>query len=296
MAVSTKVVEPFTPRRLWPPTKGMYPITKETVTIILCHGLQMSDAMDAWKTTWTNKSNVCWPQEWLPEDLGKERVRVLSMSYDSTATRWVKNQGKTERVQEIGSELVKSLVTTKEWQLDVDQTIVLIGHSFGGLVIKSLVVKAHQAALRRPANRLDQPKKEMCANFLANIGGIFFYGVPHTGSLIAKYVKNLNKVFPLQLAGIMKNLLPFQNDMEQLSVDFEGAIDQERVILYAFAEQLEYNKVLVVPWASATQLTGDNNVSLHANHVDICKPSSKESLGYVKLLQIIKFIRGEDLI
>jgi pimeloyl-ACP methyl ester carboxylesterase len=274
----------------------MYPITKATVTIILFHGLQMSDAMDAWKTTWTNNSNVCWPQEWLPEDLGKERVRVLSMSYDSTATRWVKNQGKTERVQEIGSELVESLVTTKEWQLDVDQTIVLIGHSFGGLVIKSLVVKAHQVALRRPANRLDTSKKEMCANFLANIGGIFFYGVPHTGSLIAKYVKNLNKVFPLQLAGIMKNLLPFQNDMEQLSVDFEGAIDQKRVTLYAFAELLEYNKVLVVPWASAIQLTGDNNVSLYANHVDICKPSSKESLGYVKLLQIIKFIRGEDLI
>jgi hypothetical protein len=72
----------------------------------------MSDAMDAWKTTWTNNFNVCWPQEWLPEDLGKERVRVLSMSYDSTATRWVKNQGKTERVQDIGSELLESLVTT----------------------------------------------------------------------------------------------------------------------------------------------------------------------------------------
>jgi triacylglycerol esterase/lipase EstA (alpha/beta hydrolase family) len=124
---------------------------------------------------------------------------------------------------------------------------VLIGHSFGGLVIKSLVVKAHQAALRRPANRLDSSKKEMCTNFLANIGGIFFYGVPHTGSLIAKYVENLNKVFPLQLAGIMKNLLPFQNDMEQLSVNFEGAIDQERVILYAFAELLEYKQVHSLP-------------------------------------------------
>jgi hypothetical protein len=45
----------------------------------------------------------------------------------------------------------------------------------------------------------------------------------------------------------VKNLLPFQNDMEQLSVDFEGAIDQERVILYAFAELLKYNKVHSLP-------------------------------------------------
>ncbi|KAH8956105.1 hypothetical protein BDL97_07G021400 [Sphagnum fallax] len=289
-----KDVEPFTPQQLWPPTKGMYPITKATVTIILFHGLQMSDAMDAWKTTWTNNSNVCWPQEWLPEDLGKERVRVLSMSYDSTATRWVKNQGNTERVQDIGSELLESFVTTKEWQLDVNQKIVLIGHSFGGLVIKSLVVKAHQAAQRLPAKRLDSSKKEMCTNFLANIEGIFFYGVPHTGSLIAKYVKNLNKVFPFQLAGIMKNLVPFQNDMEQLSVDFENAIDPERVMLYAFAERLKYKKVLVVPAASAIQLTDHNNVSLHANHVEICKPPSRESLGYVKLREIIESIRGGD--
>jgi hypothetical protein len=53
-------------------------------------------------------------------------------------------------------------------------------------------------------------------------------------------------------------------------------------------------QVLVMPQASAIQLTGDNNVSLHANHVDICKPPSKESLGYAKLLEIIKLIRGED--
>ncbi|CAM6033166.1 unnamed protein product, partial [Sphagnum compactum] len=234
--------KPFTTQQLWPPTKGMYPITKAIVTIILFHGLQMPDARDAWKTTWTNNSNVCWPQEWLPEDLGKEKVRVLSMSYDSTATRWVKNQGNTKHVQDIGSELLESFVTTKEWQLDVDQTIVLIGHSFGGLVIKSLMVKAHQAAHRRPANQLDKYKKEMCTKFLANIRGIFFYGVPHTGSLIADFFKNLNKVFPLQLAGIMKNLLPFQKDMEQLSVDFEDAIDPERVTLYAFAEKWKYNK------------------------------------------------------
>jgi hypothetical protein len=54
-------------------------------------------------------------------------------------------------------------------------------------------------------------------------------------------------------------------------------------------------QVLVVPEASAIELTDHNHVSLYANHVDICKPSSKESLGYAKLLQIIEFIRGEDL-
>ncbi len=133
----------------------------------------------------------------------------------------------------------------KGWQLDVDQKIVLIGHSLGGLVIKSLAVKAHQVALRRPANRLDTSKKEMCRNFLVNIKGIFFYGVPHSGSMIADYVKNLNNA-GFRLAGIMKNFCPFQKDMEELSVNFQNAIDMETV-LYAFAEELKYKKVHSLP-------------------------------------------------
>ncbi len=133
----------------------------------------------------------------------------------------------------------------KGWQLDVDQKIVLIGHSLGGLVIKSLAVKAHQVALCRPANRLDTSKKEMCRNFLVNIKGIFFYGVPHSGSMIADYVKNLNNA-GFRLAGIMKNFCPFQKDMEELSVNFQNAIDMETV-LYAFAEELKYKKVHSLP-------------------------------------------------
>ncbi len=134
-----------------------------------------------------------------------------------------------------------------EWQLDVDQTIVLIGHSLGGLVMKSLVVKAHEAAGRRAANSLDLSREEMCRKFLANIKGIIFYGVPHSGSMIAEYVTNLKTAGLLRLAGIMQNLCPFQNDMVQLSVDFKNAIDPKRVTLYAFAELWKYNKVHSLP-------------------------------------------------
>jgi hypothetical protein len=54
-------------------------------------------------------------------------------------------------------------------------------------------------------------------------------------------------------------------------------------------------QVFVVPLASAIQLTGDNYVSLDANHVEICKPPCKGSLGYAKLLEIIQLIAEEDL-
>jgi hypothetical protein len=47
---------------------------------------------------------------------------------------------------------------------------VLIGHSFGRLVLKSLVVKLKRASVQ-------------CAKvFLRNVRGVVFYAVPHGGS------------------------------------------------------------------------------------------------------------------
>jgi hypothetical protein len=63
--------------------------------------------------------------------------------------------------------------------------------------------------------------------------------------MIADYVKNLNNA-GFRLAGIMKNFCPFQKDMEELSVNFQNAIDMETV-LYAFAEELKYKKVHSLP-------------------------------------------------
>ncbi len=46
----------------------------------------------------------------------------------------------------------------------------------------------------------------------------------------------------------------------------------------------------MVPWASATQLSRNNNMSLDANHIDICKPHSKNDEGYTKLVEILELI------
>ncbi len=46
----------------------------------------------------------------------------------------------------------------------------------------------------------------------------------------------------------------------------------------------------MVPWASATQLTRNNNMTLDANHIDICKPHSKNDAGYSKLVDVLDHI------
>ncbi len=66
----------------------------------------------------------------------------------------------------------------------------LIGHSFGDLVLKSLVVK-----LKNMQNRTDCSSRStyLCAKvFLSNVRGVAFYAVPHAGSTkFAEYVTKL---------------------------------------------------------------------------------------------------------
>ncbi len=75
-----------------------------------------------------------------------------------------------------------------EWQ----HPIVLIGHSFGGLVLKSLVVKLVKAsAIQNPTNPLSEITVQRAKAFLRNVRGVAFYSVPHSGSNIAENVNKL---------------------------------------------------------------------------------------------------------
>ncbi len=69
--------------QLWPPSGGKQ---RTELDVVLFHGLKLTanDSSDAWSSTWTQRGHddVCWPQEWLPFDLG-EAVRISSVSYNA---------------------------------------------------------------------------------------------------------------------------------------------------------------------------------------------------------------------
>lgn len=208
------------------------------LTIIFVHGLQVREGMDAWKNTWTRRgTNMCWPQAWLPEDLGEEKVRVLSASYDFAASHWGKKGQKMQEVQKFGSSLLEQLIHKDGAWLDDSDKVVLVGHSFGGLVIKSLFVEA------------SKHNDDKCNEFLQRTKGTIFYSVPHSGDLIARYIENFNKAFFQRLAGTLSNLSAFETEMKELSKDFEDKIEtlskklHRGIKIFSFAEQLDYNKV-----------------------------------------------------
>jgi hypothetical protein len=116
--------------------------------------------------------------------------------------------------------------------------IVLIGHSFGGLVLKSLVVKLKWRLTID--NAIDSWSKAIveCAKlFLSNVRGVAFYAVPHAGSSnIAKYVNKLLRCKNRRHPGIVDNIRPWKRDMAQLSEDFDRIVYENKINIYAFCE------------------------------------------------------------
>jgi len=126
--------------------------------------------------------------------------------------------------------------------------VALVAYSFGGLVLKSLMVEAHKYAHQRLKNGLDDETHKCCKTFLNNVKGVVFYGVPHAGGTqdLSNYfvwqhqqINTFNK-YATQ-SGFLKNLESFNSQMAHLSTDFKNAI-REDLNIYAFGEGLPLNK------------------------------------------------------
>jgi len=124
---------------------------------------------------------------------------------------------------------------------------VLIGHSFGGLVLKSLVVEARKmSGIRYAEDDLTRAAVDHAKAFLNNVRGVVFYAVPHGGSYnIAKYVNDLLRCNDQHHARIMENVQPFRQDMEELSKEFENFLREKKVNVYAFGEGKPMNVVCI---------------------------------------------------
>lgn len=98
----------------------------------------------------------------------------------------------------------------------------LVGHSFGGLVIKSVLKEARKRAqLTNPKNKIDLQDTTSAKIFLENLKGVVFYGVPHSGSCnLETYHSQGNHIATgtngINWAGFMQNLQPHQQLVDKL--------------------------------------------------------------------------------
>jgi hypothetical protein len=85
----------------------------------------------------------------------------------------------------VGENLTSDLLQEDIGQME-DCPIVMVGHSFGGLVVKQLFCHAHD----KLHESRDGFEKDRLRKFLGNIRGILYYATPHRGSqLVDKMAK-----------------------------------------------------------------------------------------------------------
>ncbi len=132
-----------------------------------------------------------------------------------------------------------------KWNFHQDsQKIVLVGHNFGGLVIKSLMVEVHKAVNERARNAIEKEKHARCKAFQVNVKGIMFYAVPHTGANknFKTYLTDCNNTAFLQnskrLTGLMRSVDTFNRQMVELSTDFEYSVPED-INLFAIVEGIQ---------------------------------------------------------
>ncbi|KAG0610872.1 hypothetical protein M758_7G098500 [Ceratodon purpureus] len=258
--------------------------TSVPATLIFFHGFHK--APEEWRRTWMTRNNkLVWSQKWLPEDLGAENLRVLSVSFDANS-----NLSSKYNRYEMGKNLVQALVLSPKWKLGgTEGAIFLIGHSFGGVLIKSLVTEARHFV----QNNLGQQEAVKCEKFLGRLAKIVFYSVPQasTGLEFEKYISQCRKVVALQGSSFLQSLegdTHFVADMNKLSAEFESAVP-EKVKFLAFLEGKPISKECDLMVTEISCEGSSHSWEWHKidkdNHFEVCRPNSKNHTGYRILLE-----------
>lgn len=139
-------------------------------SIVAVHGLGRG-----WNKTWTHPDTKAnWFRDFLSGQLREAgiRARIMSYGYDST-TAFSRSIGSIGSLPE---DLLDRLKLFRPDEVNKSRPILLIAHSFGGLIVK----KAMNMAWFKIGNRFN-PYGDM----LENVRGLMFFGVPHRGSDIA---------------------------------------------------------------------------------------------------------------
>lgn len=253
------------------------------VDVVMVHGVAGHYA-----TTWRGGALVegskdeegeyCWPRDWLPKDLLPSRVRVLSIDYEIFLSRWF---GDALPLQARSTRVLHQLALAGVGS----RPVIFITHSFGGLLVKSL--------LRTAA--LDE--QESYKDLLENTAGIVFFSTPHLGVDYTRYATWLYSATNAVFRGTptIDDLQPNSPLLQSLNSDFSRFVPHVPTLSFGEGQTCfgsSFNCYQVVTDASADPgFHGPHHhfVKTDSNHLMVCKPGDESDEKYVITRD---FVRG----
>ncbi|OSS44355.1 hypothetical protein B5807_10962 [Epicoccum nigrum] len=262
------------------------PARAHGIDIVFVHGLGSNP-----DTTWGPRDNN-WVSNFLPQDIPAAlhtEIRIFFYNYDSY---WKRDAVKT-RLWRLGRGLLDGMCSqircTEEEQT---RSLVFVGHSYGGLVIKRAFILASQDKTH--------------AHVAEHTRGVVFLGTPHRGSsfstwggLAARALQPLGSNLSL-LQEVEYDALP----LLELHEEFESVRSEKTRVVNFFEQRKTWLlKVWFLQWEefcvreqSATY-SGVENIGLPVDHYGLNKFQSKDNDSYNsivrKLLSLVEPIAAQ---
>ncbi|XP_008546833.1 protein SERAC1 [Microplitis demolitor] len=218
----------------------------------------------------------CWPKDWLPNDVPS--VRVIGINYDTSLSWWSPPcpiEILRSTISERSLEFTKKLVTAGVGK----RPIIWVCHSMGGLLVKQMLVEESKTG----------DKHRLCDN----TKGIIFYSTPHRGSHVATLKQTTQML--LWPSVEVQELREESPQLLKLHEEFKKMLEQYKMEIVSFSEtKSTLVSALKVPLQIKFVLPESANpgvgefYEIPQDHLSICKPASKHSFLYRKIVDVLK--------
>ncbi|OAE33592.1 hypothetical protein AXG93_4019s1000 [Marchantia polymorpha subsp. ruderalis] len=261
------------------------PGVESVLDVVFFHGLQSSHTSVPHLSTWISSGShkEVWPQTWIPQEF--PGARILSVEYDASIST-SPTHGRLDlylTAESLMYNLIIAKVGQHPWR-----PVILVGHSYGGLVIKQL-------CLHVSTRRVLSSDKQM-AGFLNSVTGIFFYGTPHLGisSFFTPDGTKLKDASPLldYVKLLCAESARLHQNFDDLRRSYEWSIagvGESRPTTFMLDAESQNavavcSEVIVV---EASARYGDFTVE-HEDHISLCQPESRKSNSYIRLTSFLQ--------
>jgi tetratricopeptide (TPR) repeat protein/pimeloyl-ACP methyl ester carboxylesterase len=235
-------------------------IEPKALDVVFVHGLA-GDAFKTWRGEGDTKT--FWPH-WLAEEW--PNIAVWSVGYSAPKHNWRLVSAERQDGMPLfdrGGQILDLLAQEGLGH----RPIIFVAYSLGGLVVKQLLRRAHDAA---GAN-------ESWSRIRTNTKSIVFLATPHTGSAVAVWAKLMGPIVrpSINTIELTRNDAPLR-DLKNWYAHNSSDIETQAF----FETRPLFGSIVVVDQVSADPSVGASAVAIDADHISIAQVASRSEHVY----------------
>jgi hypothetical protein len=250
------------------PTPDAHPRADASIDVIFVHGLG-GDPF----TTWQAEPGArFWPR-WLAEEF--PNINFYTVGYDSQLLAGVFVGSGASIIDR--ATILLDLLMSRPIKA---RAVVFIVHSLGGLIVKQMLRRCHDAA--NPSYKA----------FLGSVKAVSFLGTPHQGAQLANSVCAAVGLF---LSKNVKELSFGHEPLNNLNEWFRNWAGGSSISVRSYYEVHKTKGVTIVDKVTANPyVLGCDPVALEFDHIGMCKPPSREAHIYRSTAAMLRELLPES--